>query len=109
MREIKFRVWDKEDKTFYYQNEQKLGSFFDHTVYPIGDNIVQQFTGLKDKEGKDVYEGDIIEDFFGDRRKVEFVNGGFWCSYPNGEHYLPMEDKMEVIGNVCENPELISI
>ena len=65
MRKIKFRIWDKTDKKMYYSPgitglHSWFGSFFNES---IGDKhaVLMQFTGLKDKNGKEIYESDVLE------------------------------------------------
>jgi len=125
MREIKFRAWDDEHrvmvlKIFNGVYETNLDS--DGTLV-IGaydskedwyELKVLQFTGLKDKNGKEIYEGDILE-IGGDKvRKEIYWNNKFaWWDIKRYEHSLGLLLQtrkfvdVEVIGNIYENPDLL--
>lgn len=111
MREIKFRIWDSINKVFedYYVTPQLMleGAFEDGllNVKPI----FLQYTGLKDKNGEEIYEGDIIA-HFAFKDFVVFRNGVFTTerNVSNQSIFtLNISDHGEVIGNVYENPELL--
>lgn len=134
-RDIKFRVWNTVDKVMYYPKNSMLmwnnnswafhGSDNPQDVRigwkSFGDNknaILQQFTGLKDKNGKDIYEGDICIGWrFGsneDGKKYPFKVE--WCQLNAGDdmdldsygfHFNPYYNEYEIIGNIFENPELL--
>lgn len=127
MRDIKFQYgFLKDDKSYvkkvYHLSEiphiREKCDVWD--MLPI--SFVRQFTGVKDSEGKDVYEGDVIEYDNGTKAEVIFKDGGF-CGYDgwansSDEAYLkidstisgPFNEKdfeIKVIGNIYENPELL--
>ena len=137
MREIKFRYWDKESKQFIpnkywavYRNKQnsliivikphndlgwELGEFGYENI-----GALEQYTGLKDKNGKEIYEGDtvkytnphkyyvVISNIIYVEQSGRFHANGTTCENLfefitdiNGKNYS------EIIGNIHENPELV--
>lgn len=121
MREIKFRVVLK-DKTIYeitslhwYRPEVEPKGMCGATIktesghdkfIPIEDiEAVLEFTGLKDKNGKEIYEGDIVDYVLDDehfKMAVEFVFQDNLTGYD-----LTEENEPEVLGNIYSNPELL--
>ena len=116
MRTIKFRAWNgtkmllSENADFYLMpnNKVQIPSSTGHEFYDR-DYPIMQFTGLLDKNGKEIYEGDVVEFIDCDGRcsncVVEFKDGGF---YPFAPDYVPWSI-VEVIGNIYENPELLEM
>ncbi len=142
MREIKFRVWDKDNNKFYEPTyEAHKGNLEEILMSPSGDLnirtfkkgthieilnhesnfpdrfILMQYTGLKDKSGKEIYEGDLMT-HWGNIFEVTFHNGSFGlkqktkkgAGYGSGQQPWYLGDyptTTEIIGNIYENPELI--
>jgi len=113
MREIKFRVWDHGCKEFVddmcLHVDGKLLCDCGRTGY-CGDFTVQQYTGLKDKNEREIYEGDIVRIICGKDELVgtvqwDYLNAAFLVGGTSGI-YGP-EQSVEVIRNIFENPELI--
>lgn len=103
MKEIKFRVWDNEDymsKPFTLHELQGLVLF-------TSDCPVMQYTGLKDKNDKEVYEGDLLKLWIGgeEQSKPSILNSledlHIWIN----RVYYTVED-FEVVGNKYENPDI---
>ena len=124
MREIKFRAWDKQEKRMF----DVLGiSWYDGVIFEsyadagvewyskeikhnISDCILMQYTGLKDKNGKEIYEGDIVRDQDGNLYQVKYAKYyiyPFGAIFPHRPKEIVNEYECEVIGNIYENPELL--
>ena len=131
MREIKFRAWDTDDKEMYYPLALAVVDNASLSLSPLRcckdgnraykpNHPLMQFTGLKDKNGKEIYEGDIVKgvgvtsydkpiirivsfDDASARFGLTDVRGNItfeplkWTSFP-----------LEIIGNIYENPDLFS-
>lgn len=87
----------------YWYKEEK-GSH--HGLYDIEDYPLMQFTGLKDKNGKEIYEGDILKNTFGELNEVRWWDGTFVLGR-DGINILNQFTDIEVIGNIWEHPELL--
>jgi uncharacterized phage protein (TIGR01671 family) len=105
MRKIKFRAWDKEKGMLHYDGIFNSPNFFDNS------NLMQ-FTGLKDKNEKEIYEGDVVKDV-GIIGEIIYVECSFRIN-PEGNKKIEFTesllnyDNLEVIGNIHENPELLT-
>jgi len=108
MREIKFRAWHPEDKVMIYDlNTPKLyhGVLGSYPTKEEDDYIFMQYTGLKDKNGKEIYESDVMqlnnENYIvdWDEERASFTCGSLL--------FGKNEFGSIVIGNIYENPELM--
>jgi uncharacterized phage protein (TIGR01671 family) len=132
-RTLKFRAWDKLEKRFIYPDKGYQGHYvlsLDGKFHNLqngsgGDEcVVQQFTGLKDKNGKDIYEGDIISVGFYCAEEHGVVKFGEYCGkdyYANDgygwfvDHGFDVHTLVKnwayessVVGNIFENSELLN-
>lgn len=127
MREIKFRVFDKDtsemhicsrshdsimfmpdDRAVYYNLQNGEGSLNEDSSY-----VLMQYTGLKDKNGKNIYEGDIVRNYL-ENSSADYL----WLEsgdlgYVDRKISIPevyqegLAENCEVIGNIYENPDLL--
>lgn len=119
MRELKFRAWYKSGKKMIYniQNEFEerieLGMDCFSDYLNKDDFVIEQYTGIKDKNGKEIYEGDIVSKHNSDTKGVvKQVKDGQWAIYwdnvPDGYYVLfKYSNLCEVVGNIHENNELL--
>lgn len=134
MREIKFRIWNGAEMVcdvtvgkfgVFYVNPSNNGldpndsaSLTPFTTKYDDDTPLMQFTGLKDKNGVEIYEGDIIRfkvDFpeaVYDNGMVRWADGGYWTSQTTDDLEDLLSEELrylegEVIGNIYEHPYLL--
>ena len=104
MRAIKFRIFNKKIKSYI---DIHSSAIMIDELDELNDNlIVEQFTGLYDKNGKEIYEGDIVTDGVGKYKIIyDLKLAGYqpYCIFRDDP-----ENYCEVLGNIYENPELIS-
>lgn len=106
MRVIKVRAWDREEKRMVYNLEWIWCGSAKSVRY-----VYMLFTGLKDKNNREIYDGDILMYPDKRRRKKVVVEYGIWYCEEYGTYvgFRVDEDyrNMVVVGNIYENPELI--
>ena len=136
MREIKFRAWDKRDKKFIMDYRKVMPCSYEGEKYDVkvggGRNYLSVYvwndygedcelllyTGLKDKDGREIYEGDIVkyEGLLGEKRigTVKYIEERALFAIVDKDADddlcaldLSCAENIEVIGNIYENPELL--
>nr|DAR66573.1 MAG TPA: YopX protein [Caudoviricetes sp.] len=127
-RDIKFRAWVKDRKAIFevilidYVSKkityllERVGHLLSIRHEKFNDIELMQYSGLTDMMEKEIYEGDILFESFGERYyKVVFENGSFRAEFEGEfeEHSFDLIDVVaqgcKIVGNIYENPELLKV
>lgn len=124
MREIKFRAWDEDDEVMFYSKghnfcfveadrpDKEHGVIMQGSLNCLVDQKMplMQYTGLKDKNGKEIYEGDVVNITLrgDDDPEACIVEDLRYLPMMDKERYGDIVQKVEIIGNIYENAGLIN-
>jgi len=131
MREIKFRAWNKMENSMEAPYDgQELIDYIEGMIFRCGEKMLMQYIGLKDKNGKEIYHGDLL--MFKNPDSESFYEGFavvtetetlgydfqpipsltiediFMHGYDSSMFWHDFDNDVEIIGNIYENPELLN-
>jgi len=115
-RDIKFRAWKVDEKRMVSLDPSESDDWCSTDLIEDGNWKVMQFTGLHDKNGKEIFEGDVVRIYGKSTHAVEWFRGclGFWredrgefWNWVGASFVEPVAT--EVIGNIHENPGLLQV
>jgi len=130
MREIKFRAWNKKEKVMINSVEDEFAVVSNGWIILEDNNddygtswfsdrnhiedpanlILMQYTGLKDKNGKEIYESDLLKRPDGAIEEIVFDAGSFCIKYKDSIFdFIAEDNNLEIIGNIYEHPNLINV
>lgn len=134
MRDLRFRAWLKDDEimvtpiSMIFDGVARYTTRLFNKDYAPSQLVIMQFTGLKDKNGEEIFEGDVLQsdlrEWKDDKNYPTFVvkwsqpltrftlvrpsgNDGFWGLEMTDKYAKGSVDHLEVIGNIYENPDLL--
>lgn len=121
MENLKFRIWDEDNEGFDFidlfeiektiETLDSIRDYFHSDYLKTNNSFIQKHTGLNDKNGVGIYEGDILWSEPDIHQQVYFADGGFAIPNPSTREaqylYSRNLDMYEVVGNIHENPELL--
>ena len=121
-REIKFRAWDKLDNGMIAQQDgiSSSNGFVNVVEFYVGnedhDLVLMQFTGLKDKNGVSIFEGDVVQSKNNHQFVIDYQYGSFGATWLKDDSVWYscatssfQEKEFIVIGNIYKNPELSTL
>jgi uncharacterized phage protein (TIGR01671 family) len=118
MREIKFRAWDDLNKRMIHSYAKGFNNILSEGDILNRYENIMQFTGLHDKNGKEIYEGDLLRlletvpsddpayPYYCDTMEVCYCEPHCRFGLTDGGAILDIPSNVEVIGNIYENPDL---
>ena len=100
----KFRIWDHQLKLFWIGSIREI---FGHLSADISDNQIQQYTGLTDSQGVEIYEGDFVK-AGAIKGKINFYKSAYYINEQLLiDVYVLLAGNIKIIGNIFQTPELL--